>query len=277
MILPPLPRRHASGHTPLFSLVRAGLAPPAGISAPQSPVPSLLPSPITKKSERADMPERTGPRIAVIGGGIAGLNAAHYLKKAGFRATVYEASPRLGGRIQSVADAVAPGIVSEFGGEYIDTHHLDLLALAQEFDLPLLDRHAPEERGLSDAYYFGGSHYTEAQVISAFQPLTERLVQDWKSAETDWEARQRWDNISLADYLTQIGASGWVHDLLEVAYLTEFGLETQEQSCLNLLSLIGTDSRQGFRMYGDSTEQHKIQGGNEQVIQALAGRSGRAD
>src|SRR5205823_7004901 len=41
------------------------------------------------------------PRIAIVGGGIAGLNAALTLQDAGIAATVYEASSRVGGRMHS--------------------------------------------------------------------------------------------------------------------------------------------------------------------------------
>ena len=40
----------------------------------------------------------TPPRIAIIGGGIAGLNAALTLQDAGIASMVYEASSRVGGR-----------------------------------------------------------------------------------------------------------------------------------------------------------------------------------
>src|SRR5437667_731698 len=38
------------------------------------------------------------PRIAVVGAGLAGLTCAYRLKQAGYAATVYEASSRIGGR-----------------------------------------------------------------------------------------------------------------------------------------------------------------------------------
>lgn len=41
-------------------------------------------------------------RVAVIGGGLAGLAAAHRLCASGIRTTVYEAAPRVGGVITSV-------------------------------------------------------------------------------------------------------------------------------------------------------------------------------
>lgn len=55
-------------------------------------------------------------KIAVIGGGLAGLNAAYQLKKQGYVATVYEASDRLGGRAQSITGAVGAGLISDTGG-----------------------------------------------------------------------------------------------------------------------------------------------------------------
>ena len=43
------------------------------------------------------------PRIAIVGAGIAGLNAALTLQDAGLSCSIYEASNRIGGRIHSEA------------------------------------------------------------------------------------------------------------------------------------------------------------------------------
>ncbi|MEO1295017.1 MAG: FAD-dependent oxidoreductase, partial [Cyanobacteria bacterium J06636_16] len=75
------------------------------------------------------------PRIAIIGAGIAGLNAAYVLQQAGLTATVYEARDRVGGRIQSVTDRAGPGLVSDLGGHFINSDHEDILALVEEFNL----------------------------------------------------------------------------------------------------------------------------------------------
>lgn len=50
--------------------------------------------------------------VAIIGAGITGLTAAFYLKRKGWAVTVYEASPRVGGVIQSIRQA---GYLAEFG------------------------------------------------------------------------------------------------------------------------------------------------------------------
>ena len=70
----------------------------------------------TSKFSRAQ-PQNT-LRIAIVGGGIAGLNAAYQLKKAGLRATVYEAKNRLGGRIFSTSHAVNRGLVVDCRGAF---------------------------------------------------------------------------------------------------------------------------------------------------------------
>jgi len=50
--------------------------------------------------------------VAIIGAGITGLTAGFYLKRKGFAVTVYEASPRVGGVIQSIRK---DGYLAEFG------------------------------------------------------------------------------------------------------------------------------------------------------------------
>src|ERR1700722_7935108 len=55
-------------------------------------------------------------RIAIVGGGIAGLNAALTLQDAGIASTVYEASNRIGGRMFSATSIWADNQVRERWG-----------------------------------------------------------------------------------------------------------------------------------------------------------------
>ena len=223
-------------------------------------------------------PSRHEPRIVIVGAGIAGLNAAYTLKKAGVRAEIYEAANRAGGRIHSATDFLAPGLVTELGGEFIDSGHDDMLALANEFGLGLLDREAPSEKKLRTAYFFGGKHRSERQIVEAFRPLAARIAKDADSLEEVIDYRNSGnaaalDKLSLAAYLDKIGARGWIRDFLRVAYVTEFGLEEGEQSALNLITLISTDLSAGkIQVFGDSDERYKIRGGNNKIIQNLVER-----
>jgi monoamine oxidase len=66
--------------------------------------------------------------LAIVGAGIAGLNAALTLRDKGIGSTVYEASDRIGGRMHSDRSGYwANAQVSEFCGELIDTNHTVIL------------------------------------------------------------------------------------------------------------------------------------------------------
>lgn len=222
---------------------------------------------------------RGGPRVAIVGAGIAGLNAAYVLKQSGVKALVYDASDRAGGRILTARDAVAAGGHAELGGEFIDAAHSDMLALVKEFGLEVLDRKLPGSENFHTAYFFGGRHYSEAQVIEAFQPLVKRIAADARAAgpAIDYahasEAAQRLDALSLSAYLDQLGMRGWLRDLVQVACVSEFGLDAQQQSALNFLTAFDTRSgAERIATVGARAGRFVIKGGNEQITQALAQR-----
>lgn len=219
------------------------------------------------------------PRIAIVGGGIAGLNAAYKLKRHGYTAGIYEASKRTGGRMYTAKDLLNPGLTTELGGEFVDSHHAEMLALAQEFNLEWLDMQTPgEEKLIGEAFYFDGAHHTEAQAVEAFRPLVERIKADYdKMGEVvDFETEgggAELDKTSLADYFDQIGAKGWIRKLLDVAFLTEYGLECSEQSALNMIFMISTDLSAGkLALFGESDERYKVVGGNQRIVDELASR-----
>ncbi|MFM5923346.1 MAG: FAD-dependent oxidoreductase, partial [Novosphingobium sp.] len=58
--------------------------------------------PRTRSSGKAEKPGNSAPTVAVIGGGLAGINAALQLIKAGFAVTIFEADSILGGNTSSV-------------------------------------------------------------------------------------------------------------------------------------------------------------------------------
>ncbi|MGI9174132.1 MAG: flavin monoamine oxidase family protein [Rhodothermales bacterium] len=216
---------------------------------------------------------RDEARVAIVGGGIAGLNAAYTFKKAGLKATVYEASRRTGGRIVTAHGALAPGLYTERGGEFIDSDHEDMLALASEFGLELVDLHGPSQAGLTEGYFFNGRHYTEAEVIEAFRPLAPQIEADLQAmGDSEDPAILAVYDVPLSEYLERIGASGFIRELLEVAYVTEYGLDAAETSAINLIWLIGTDTSEGFEVFGESDERFKVKGGNQQIVDELARR-----
>jgi monoamine oxidase len=171
------------------------------------------------------------------------------------------------------------GLFTELGGEFIDSDHEDILGLMKEFNLETIDMfEQTTPRVKKDTYFFNGRHYNEAQVVRAMVPLCAKIAADYDELgdivnfEQDGGARPL-DQMSITQYLDRIGARGWIRELLDVAYLTEYGLDCSEQSALNLVFLIDRDPREdGFRMFGDSDERYKVRGGNDRIVKELATR-----
>jgi len=69
-------------------------------------------------------------KVAVIGAGFAGLRAAQLLERNGISTAVYEARPRVGGRVHTVDHG--DGVRYEAGGEWIDSDHHRVLGLTRE-------------------------------------------------------------------------------------------------------------------------------------------------
>ena len=220
----------------------------------------------------------TNPRIAIVGGGIAGLNALHTLRKNNLSATVYEATNRTGGRMFTVQEAMGPGTWAEFGGEFIDTNHADMWALAEEFDIKLIDFEQPSEAALEkEAFFFEGEHRTLEEVVNAFRTFALRMQADMDQLEDDISYAtedpfvRKLDKLSLSKYLKKIGASGWIKRFIEVAYESEYGLSPKVQSSLNLTLLISADTSDGkLSLFGESDERYKVEGGNQRLPNALA-------
>ena len=72
-------------------------------------------------------------KIFIIGGGLSGLTLAYLLSKKNIQPTILEASPRLGGRIQTVKGAIDTPL--ELGATWFSDMHPNLLSLIDELGL----------------------------------------------------------------------------------------------------------------------------------------------
>ena len=116
-----------------------------------------------------------------------------------------------------------------------------------EFKLERLDTRGPGDLGSlkPETYFINGRHYTQAagraRVRAARQADPRGLRLDGRGRRLrDRGRRREFDRMSIAQYFDQIGATGWMRELLDVAYVTEYGLDAGEQSALNFIFLIGT-------------------------------------
>lgn len=211
------------------------------------------------------------PKIAILGAGVAGLHCAYVLQKAGLDATVYEGAKRVGGRMFSLHDRFGKGLNTEAGGEFLDSNHADMLGLAAEFSLPLLDVTMDSNHFESAIYYFQNIKYNSTDLVNGFLPMVDRIVADRVACGEEYDSpfAEQLDKQSLEQYVNSFPCDEWIKQLLVMAYVGEFGLDGGDQSALNFLSLIGFPQDGQLPLFGDSDERYKVIGGNSQIIYHL--------
>ena len=128
------------------------------------------------------------PRIVVVGAGLAGLCTADALRQAGYAATVYEASSRVGGRCWTLRGAFADGQIVEHGGELIDQSHTAIRQLAQGLGLKLDNLLRAEPAGTEMGGYFDGAAYSYAQMSVDLNGAWQKIHKDVSAASypTTW-------------------------------------------------------------------------------------------
>lgn len=214
---------------------------------------------------------QTPLRIAIVGGGLAGLSALDTLAARGVSATLYEARAAAGGRTRSVNGVFAPDYAFDEGGQLVNTDHTDMIRLIRRFGLRLVDRRA-----------FGPFHEIqigrndralgEAALARALRGIAARITADSDRLDEDYEAVAREiDALSVADYLDRHGlAAGDARDALEAGIRTEYGAEPGEASALELLFNLPTVDGTRLSRISLSDERYLVAGGSDQIQRGLA-------
>ena len=208
----------------------------------------------------------SGPRIGIVGAGIAGLTAALTLQDAGMAATVYEASGRVGGRMFSNTTFWG-GQVSEWCGEFVNSSHTLMRQLAARFGLALEDVDAAQPPGSTASNWFDGEYYPEAELVRDLAPVYPILQQQNQAAgyPTVYNhytaAGYALDQMSVYDWIEAYVPGGHGSKLgvyMDVAVTTEYGLDTAQLSALNMV------------YYGTGDERYHIAAGNQALPAAMA-------
>ena len=218
--------------------------------------------------------QKNEEHIAIIGAGIAGLNAAYQLQKKGIKATVYEASGRIGGRMYTIRNEFGKDLTTDIGGEFVDTTHSDIFQLAKELGLSFYDLR--EDKLARKIFHFGGNQFTDEDLKKAIKPYVVQLMKDIKSlpeiiSYKEAAKFQHLDQQSITGYLQSIGINGWLYDFLNVTLTREYGMETSQQSAVNFLIMFAepVDSEKRYELFGSDHEVFKIKGGSQHLTNAL--------
>jgi monoamine oxidase len=215
------------------------------------------------------------PRIAIIGAGIAGLTAAHFLEQAGVRADVYEASMRAGGRMYTDRTTLAGGQLVELGGELVDSDNVVVPTLLRIHGLVLDDLVEATPNLEQDQFFFDGAFVTEAMLVAEFTPIAAKMAMAVAAGDASEDEFARIDALSIPEWLGQeagLPPTSLIRRVLELAYVEEFGLPVEDQSAWNLITLIDYSTPDPFRIFGDSDERYHTHKGNDALPLAMAGR-----
>lgn len=211
-----------------------------------------------------------GP-VAIIGGGIAGLSALWHLTEAGIDARVYEARPRLGGRM--LTHRPAQGAAMEVGGQLVNTDHADMHMLARVFGIGLIDRKGEAHRTMVLA---DGTELPTATLAEALRPIAAQISADSDRLDKDYaRAAAELDRLSISGYLDRHAAKlvqPWVRHLMEATSRTEYGVEPGQASAIELIFNLPTVDGDRIDVLSRSDERYLIEGGSDTLIAAMAGK-----
>lgn len=214
------------------------------------------------------------PRIAIVGGGMAGLTAGFYLKKKGIKATIFEADKRVGGRIRSTHKFGNSTLTTEIGAEFIDSHNKDMIYLAQMLGLWKNPIDVTKDTfGIKETFFFDGELRHIKEVVFELSAVMPQMMKDSYAIGTTYQTPRAkvLDNISMMEYVENLPLSRWMKNGLYSIYLGEQGLDSYALSSINLLEVLNVEaSKQEVRFFGDSDERFKIKGGNQQIPNKLA-------
>jgi monoamine oxidase len=210
--------------------------------------------------------------IIVVGAGLAGLTCAYRLAQRGATATVYEARERLGGRCWTLRGFFDDGQTAEHHGQYIDSRHRQLLRLAAELGIGLVDTRAQSfPSGSREFLWINGGNRNPAHVFADFDLFIERLTRDYERVGSYFcheagPSAVAFDRLTMREWFSRNlpgGARSLLAQALGIFMTSFFGLDPADMSAINLFEAFVVP-------YPGANERYRLAGGNDRLVSALA-------
>lgn len=224
----------------------------------------------------AKAPPPGAPRIAIVGAGLAGLRCAHQLWSAApggpIASTVYEANPdRAGGRCWTLRDFFDAGLITEHGGQLIDSNHRAVRRLAAQLGLQEEVANGGNLGSGEEAHWIDGAYYTEAQASADWASVGYQAFQAASAELGSPVGAAHLDSMSVPEWLdhTEIGSSSRLGKLLLANTVTENGGDPGEQSALNLIEITAGSPPTRLKLLPGDNERFHVAGGNDQLVTGM--------
>jgi monoamine oxidase len=251
----------------------------AGMAAVAGALPATAAGKRRRRVRKAD--------VCIVGAGLAGLTAARELVRAGRDVVVLGARDRVGGR--TLNEDVAPGVITEVGGQYVGPTQDRILALAKAVGVDTF----PTYNQGSNVLLLGGqrSLYPADPGISDNPDFVAAVAAAGKLGEiaadvpvaAPWKAPRanEWDGQTFAQYRDAELSSPGARSLFNAACRGIFGADPEDLSLLFVLfytAAAGNPSTPGsfLRLIqtGGGAQDSRFVGGSQLVSLEVAKRLG---
>jgi monoamine oxidase len=245
----------------------AAVAAAPAVAAPVAPATPAL---------RSDAP------VVIVGAGLTGLTVAYELEKAGIEALLLEASPRLGGRIQTItfADgATAEGHMEEY------FERSPAVPLLRELELPLIEDLAHSTVRIDgEIYPYQGDGDRDGYLAGIFDEKERAAFLRWNDEAwrlytqlhaTHYEGKPltaellALTEISFADFVAAARLPHKVSEWIRVTVEPEMAIEWDRISALDGIDEVRLflDTPDGF-----GEKNYHVVGGNSRFVEKLASK-----
>lgn len=222
--------------------------------------------------------------VVIVGAGLAGIEAARKLHKAGVDYLILEARDRVGGRILN--HSIGGGEIVEVGGQWVGPTQDEILALAKAVGVKtFLTYYEGENVG-----YQNGLRYTYDSALPippgdpvAFAEAAEivQRLNDMASTidpEKPWEAEsaEGWDSQTMHSWMEDNVGHDGTKELIKLAVEGILACEPRDVSLLHVLFYIrSAGSLENLFLVTGGAQESRLVGGSQLIAIKAAAKLGR--